>query len=280
MATWTPEEPDRGRRLLLRGAQQTLLITLYAKALDSRARRPILGDSKADEVVRAIDYDFQRTALPGNSRVIVVRARQIDEWVREYLRREPRSVVLNLGCGLDSRVSRISPPSGVEWFDVDFPEVIEERESFFAEHSGYGMLGYSLTDHRWLECVPRDRPAMVVAEGVFEYLREDDVRSLLGRIVEAFPRGQLAFDVMNSHAIASGRSALRERMGAEHTWAVDDVGALDSLEPRLRRVSNLSVFRSRYMPMRQRIALGAASVVPRIGGMIRLLRYEFGRPGA
>lgn len=106
------EGPYSRRRVKLKGAQQTLLITLYAKALDSRSRRPVLGDRKADEVARAIDYDFQGTALPGNSRAMVVRARQTDEWVRDYLRGEPGSVVLNLGCGLDSRASRISPSSG------------------------------------------------------------------------------------------------------------------------------------------------------------------------
>lgn len=36
----------------------TALLTVYAKALDSRWRRPILGDTFADDVVSQIDYDF------------------------------------------------------------------------------------------------------------------------------------------------------------------------------------------------------------------------------
>ena len=269
-------EPSRVHKVRLKGVQQTLLITLYAKALDSRSRRPILGDKKADEMVRAIDYDFARVHRPGNGNVIVVRAKQIDEWVKGFLRADPNAVVLNIGCGLDSRVSRVGPPPGVSWFDLDFPEVIEERKNFFSNRDGYRMLESSVTDPEWLESVPRGRPVLVVAEGVFEYLAEEEVKSILNRMTESFPRGQLVFDVMNSSAISSGRSTLMEKMGAEHKWAVDDVRAVDILDPRLRRVSSLSLFTSGYMPLGHRLAFGVASVVPRFRGMMRLLRYEFG----
>jgi len=38
--------------------EQTAFLTEYARALDSRWPRPILGDALADEVVGKIDYDF------------------------------------------------------------------------------------------------------------------------------------------------------------------------------------------------------------------------------
>ncbi|HUK74820.1 MAG TPA: class I SAM-dependent methyltransferase [Nitrososphaerales archaeon] len=263
-------------RVRLKGVQQTLLITLYAKALDSRSKRPILGDKKADEMVRAIDYDFAGVHRPGNGNAIVVRAKQIDEWVREFLRANPNAVVLNLGCGLDSRVSRVRPSPAVSWFDLDFPGVIEERKNFFSSRDGYQMLESSVTDPAWMESVPGGRPVLVVAEGLFEYLTEEEVRSVLNRTTDRFPRGQVVFDVMNSSAIVSGRSTLKEKMDAEHRWAVDDVRAVDALDSRLRRVSSQSIFTSSYMPTGYRLAFGVASVVPRFRGMIRLLRYEFG----
>ncbi|MFC7721892.1 hypothetical protein [Nonomuraea recticatena] len=49
--------------ITLTGAQETLLATLYGKALDTRARRPILGDQEAVRVMRRIDYDFRRTGM-------------------------------------------------------------------------------------------------------------------------------------------------------------------------------------------------------------------------
>ena len=38
--------------------EQTAFLTMYARALDSRWDRPILGDTLADDAVGEIDYDF------------------------------------------------------------------------------------------------------------------------------------------------------------------------------------------------------------------------------
>lgn len=64
---------------------ETLLIPLYAKALDSRPRHSILGDKKANVIVHLIDYDFARLTGFGNGNVMVVRAKQLDEWAKEFL---------------------------------------------------------------------------------------------------------------------------------------------------------------------------------------------------
>jgi hypothetical protein len=34
----------------------------------------------------------------------------------------PGAVVLDLGCGLDSRVFRVDPAAGHRWDDLDFPD--------------------------------------------------------------------------------------------------------------------------------------------------------------
>jgi O-methyltransferase involved in polyketide biosynthesis len=45
----------------------------------------------------------------------------------------PGAVVLDLGCGLDSRVFRVDPAGGHRRYDLDFPEVIEvKREPYRA----------------------------------------------------------------------------------------------------------------------------------------------------
>ena len=138
----------------------TLLITLYAKAMDHRSKHPILNDEKADEILSMIDYDFEKLKSSGNKNILVVRAKQYDEWLGEFLRSNPHAIVLNLGCGLDTRISTIAPSQDIDWFDVDFPEVIEERNNFFTGSGGYHMIASSLTEPRWLDAVPNNRPAM------------------------------------------------------------------------------------------------------------------------
>jgi O-methyltransferase involved in polyketide biosynthesis len=256
----------------------TLLITLYAKALDHRSRHPVLDDEKADEMVRTIDYDFEKLSSFGNGNIMVVRAKQFDEWLREFLSSNPSAVVLNLGCGLDTRVSRIKPPTSVSWFDIDYPEVIAERRKFYSERKGYRMTASSLTEPGWLEEVPRDRPAMIIADGVFEYLAPDEVKALLNRLIGHFPRGQIVFDVMSSFAVNSERSNLQETTGAVHQWTVDDVRTVDGMDPQLKRIDDVSVFRSRYvrkLPVKYRLVYGTMSVFSTFRNMMRLLRYEF-----
>lgn len=64
--------------------KETLLPTLYGRALDSRSANPILGDTFADEAVRRLDYDFAKLDLPrGASISLPVRAKHLDLWTRE-----------------------------------------------------------------------------------------------------------------------------------------------------------------------------------------------------
>jgi O-methyltransferase involved in polyketide biosynthesis len=165
-------------KINLEKEKETLLITLYAKALDSRSKNPILNDTKAEEIVNMIDYDFDKVSGFGNE-IMVVRAKQLDTWLNEFLKIYPEATVLNLGCGLDTRISRINRPSTVHWFDVDFPEVIELRRLFYSNQAGYEMIASSVTELNWLERIPRDKPVMIIAEGVLEYLTEDEIKILL-----------------------------------------------------------------------------------------------------
>src|SRR6201989_1303919 len=61
----------------------TAFVTQYARALDSRWPRPILGDTLADEIVGKIDFDFG--ALGVTQSVVcqsALRAKMLDELVR------------------------------------------------------------------------------------------------------------------------------------------------------------------------------------------------------
>jgi O-methyltransferase involved in polyketide biosynthesis len=270
---------DSTHEVDLTGAQKTLLITLYAKALDCRSKHSILHDEKAYEIVKAIDYNFENTVGYGNHNIIVVRARQIDEWIKEFLKTHPDSTVVNLGCGLDSRVARIRPFfQGISWFDVDFPEVIKERKAFFSNEEGYQMVASSITESTWLDQLPRINPATIIADGVFEYLSEAEVRTLLNRLTDHFPSGQISFDVMNSYAVEQGKTRLKEAMGAEHRWAVGDPRAVDALDSKLKRVDTMSLFASKYisgLEFRYRLMYGLVRLFPNFKNMIRLLRYDF-----
>ena len=157
------------------------------------------------------------------------------------------SVVLNLGCGLDTRVDRINHSPYVLWYDIDFSEVIELRKKFFSENKTYHMIASSITDPQWITTVPSDRDVVVIADGVFEYLTQPNVQELLNHITDHFTHGIVMFDVMNSFAINSGKKELEHQMNAKHTWAVDHIATVNQLNTKLHLRSNLSFWRSSFI---------------------------------
>jgi len=265
-------------KISLTEEKETLLITLYAKAFDNRSKRPILHDTKADEIAAQIEYDFAKLDSFDRGNLTILRAKQLDEWLRAFLKTNPGGVILNLGCGLDTRITRINPSPDVSWFDVDYPEVIALREQFYANRDGYTMIGSSVTDAEWLATIPKTRPVMIIAEGLLEYLTEDEVQTLLTRFTNAFPHGQIAFDVINSFALQAGKAQLRKTTGAEHKWAVDTPDAVDQLNPRLKRIADQPLFLSPYrreLPWQFRILYSVLALFPNVKTMLRLLRYQF-----
>ena len=56
----TEAEQKKVYKIHLTEEKGTLLITLNAKARDSRKKNSILHDKKADEILVSIDYDFEK----------------------------------------------------------------------------------------------------------------------------------------------------------------------------------------------------------------------------
>jgi len=118
----------RGRGLS--GVEETLLIPLYVRALESRRTDALLVDERAVALVEQWPEDFARIEglrMDEEDRVaIVLRSRELDRRVREFLARHPDAVVVHVGCGLDARFERVDDRR-VEWYDLDLPEVIGLR---------------------------------------------------------------------------------------------------------------------------------------------------------
>ncbi|SPM36813.1 methyltransferase [Mycobacterium rhizamassiliense] len=218
----------------------TNLVTLYLRAHESRSRHPILGDHAAGAAVDRIDYDFKRihrNSLPAsNQYLVVLRAKQLDEWCAEFLTAHPDAVVLHLGCGLDGRAFRLAVPPSVRWFDVDQPSVIALRRRLYDETEHYRMIGSSVTDPQWLDQIPTGHPTLIVAEGLLMYLREDEVRALLQRLTDRFDSGEMHFDTLSPRAPLLSKLLTKGII----KWGIGNARELESWNPKLRFVERTS----------------------------------------
>jgi O-methyltransferase involved in polyketide biosynthesis len=258
-----------------------MLATLYAKALDAGAERPLLGDALAEEVVRRIDYDWRSTGItPRNQSGVTVRTVHFDDWARDFLARHDRATVLHLGCGLDGRVFRLDPGPEVEWYDVDYPEVIALHEQLYPSREHYHRVAASVTDPAWLRDIPADRSVLVIAEGLTMYLTEDAGLALLRAVVEHFPSGELHFDAFNTLGIKSQKTnTVVRRSGATLHWAIDGPEEILAAVPGLRQVTAISVFDSesfeRGVSRGYRLMGKLMSLVPAVRMIAQYHRYAF-----
>lgn len=190
-------------------AQESLFLTLGSRAIDSRLPRPFLGDRMSDETIAATGYRLDRfptlntRLVDQRSKVfdVAVRTKRLDEIVRRFVAAEPDAVVVDLGAGLDGRIFRVDPPPTVQWYDIDFPEVIALRRQVLPKYANAHAVGADLTDRRWLQELPADRPAMIVADGVIPFLTQEDFVSLVSRLGTHFPGGELALNAYTSYGI-------------------------------------------------------------------------------
>jgi O-methyltransferase involved in polyketide biosynthesis len=268
-------------RITLTGAPETMLATLYGRALDSRASPSILHDLAADTAVRNIDYDFRRTRMTRTTAAgVALRGRQLDDWTTAFLADHPQATVLHLACGLDTRVHRLAPSSSVRWVDLDHPEVIELRERLLPAPTGdYRMLGSSVTDDDWLETVPADRPTLAVFEGLTMYLRKEDGQRLIQRITDRFPCGVLLFDCYGSLGIRLQKLVPAVRnAGATLHWSIDDPHEIETWHDGL---TCLDALRSVDMPgldllpTAGRLQMAVLARLPVFRDVGRILRYRF-----
>lgn len=219
--------------------QETLLVPLYARAVESRRKHPILDDSKALGMVESIDWDFQR--FNQRSRVIActLRSAMFDEWVKDFLRGHPEGTVVEIGSGLNTRFERLDN-GRLRWFDLDLPEVVELRRRFFTDTERRTTLAGSVLDAGWMATVRQSPgPYFLVAEAVFVYLKEHEVKAALAQIAENFPCVNIAFDTTSRRAVNGGnKDHARKKLAARFAWACDDPREIENWNIGLRLVES------------------------------------------
>jgi O-methyltransferase involved in polyketide biosynthesis len=209
--------------------EDSLWLTLCGRALDNRSAHPILGDATADQIVRTLDYDYDQLHVDTNLVLsVALRAKKLDQVASVFLARHPNAVGLDLGAGLDTRFERLAAPATVDWYDVDFPAVAAAREHVIPQRPNGHVIAADVRNTDWLDAVPSDRPAIVVADGLMGFLTQDELVSLWNRLVSHFPSGEI---VLNSYT----RLAIWIAHHARGTKSVSDLvkfpGMDDPREP-------------------------------------------------
>jgi O-methyltransferase involved in polyketide biosynthesis len=266
--------------------EQTAFLTEYARALDSRWPRPILGDRLADEIVARIDYDFAGLGLPAS--VVCqssLRAKMLDDRVRSFTSEHPDAVVVDLGAGLDTGMQRVKPPTTVDWYSVDLPNVIALRDELVPAAGPAHSVAASVADDSWTDTIPADRPTMLIADGLLAFLSEDVIIRLFRHIADHFGSGEMAF---NDYGRIGWFSRLAVKLAPQKMFSAvgsqwgyrgfKDARVPETWNPRLRLVEEASLAHAPEVdlfPSWIRLATKVSGYFAASARKARILRYRF-----
>ena len=217
--------------------QETLLIPLYYRAMESVADRPAFVDQKAIEILPRLNYDFsgfdQAWSLRND---VVTRTVIFDELVADFIKRHPDGRVINLGAGLDARFWRLDNGQ-IRWYDLDMPDSIALREPFLCTGERNHVIAKSMFDRSWFDDISEvdddETATLIVAEALFIYFDEALIRDLFDDLTRRFPGAEILFQSI-CPAIVGRKSVvpILRRTRAELKWGIHTGRELESWDCR------------------------------------------------
>lgn len=226
--------------------QETLLIPLWARAIEAGKADPILKDLKAVEILKAIDYDFDKFVKAKGTQVgACLRGFIIDRWVRAFLQQHPEGTVVEIGSGLDTRYERLDNGK-LRWFDLDLPDAMEVRKRFFEETTRRTFISSSVLESEWMNTVRnvvrKPEAVFFVAEGILIYLAKEQVKELLSLLADNFQGCHLAFDAMSPFMVKHQH----HHDSVKHTearfgWGIKNIKEIETWDKRLSIEESLTL---------------------------------------
>ena len=149
-------------------------------------------------------------------------------YLKEQMENDKTAIVLHLGCGMDSRVERVGT-NGHLWYDVDFPDVIQERKRYYTETEEYHMISSDVRQSEWLSEVPQDKNAIVIMEGISMYLLPEELTVVLENLTKYFPEVHILMDCYTIFAAKTSKykNPIND-VGVTQVYGMDDPLALEN----------------------------------------------------
>lgn len=231
----------------LNEVSETAFLTLQCHALDAQSRRPYLNDTSAIQTMNILRPHFaeserslHKNLLKNNVKSNLIahtalRAKKYDQYIRDFLDKLPEAAVINIGCGLDNRFERVDNGQ-ISFYDLDLPDIINIKRQIFPEKNRYSQIPQSVFEFDWMDRIKNEH-VILVAEGVFMYCREGDVKSLFFKLQEKLKNPEIVFEVFSSKWLSGWRKSITEFKlkkelkfgeGASYQFGIADSDAIES----------------------------------------------------
>ncbi|ECC9924013.1 class I SAM-dependent methyltransferase [Salmonella enterica subsp. enterica] len=183
---------------------ETLLIPLVCKAEETQQTKPIIRDYMACSILKKINIDTDKYKKKRISRVgTALRTKFFDSTVSEFIDKNKHPVIINLGCGLDTRYYRLKKDITYKahFYYIDLLDVIELRRQLLPEKFNETYIPGSILNDHWVNHIKQrsnnNYQFLFLLEGLVMYFSEEDVMFLFNVICQHFKSGFIVFDTLN-----------------------------------------------------------------------------------
>lgn len=211
----------------LTGVPETMLQTVFARAVETKKNRGLLNDKKAVDIINRLNYDFSNAEKDSSMQYgTIARTIILDKLVKDFISKNPNACVINIACGLDARYLRLDNKK-ILWYDLDLEETINVRKKFFKDTDNNKMIASSVLDFAWIDKVDTEgRPVLVIMEGLSMYLQENDIRNILDCFTKRFKGATFLIETMNPMIVKKFKEKSIEGSNAKFTWGIKNGEAL------------------------------------------------------
>jgi len=233
----------------LGSVQQTLLLPLWGRAIETQKKKHLLTDNLAVAIINSIPYDFtimSKNIHPLTRIAWIARSIYFDQKIKSFIEIYPEATIINIGCGLDTTFDRVDNGK-IGWIDLDLPDTIELRKKYIAESDRRHFVAKSVLDTSWYNTIGNKEHVMLLIAGVLYYFDESEVKGLFNDFHIFLPSVEIVFDYASRRGVKMSNKMVIEKRGMDKSaylkWGIDRIFDIEKWDHNIKVISNMPMYK-------------------------------------
>jgi O-methyltransferase involved in polyketide biosynthesis len=196
---------------------------VYFRAKETQRLDSIIKDPLAVEIVERMSFNGSVVDDWTIQFGIAIHTLIVDNVVKQFLQEYPDALVLTIGGGLATRPLLINN-NQAEWFCIDGPYVEPFWHQLIGESNHNHFISSVVTDLDWMDQITdTGRKVLFIAEGIFLYLTEPEVKQVILSLQRRFPNSEIVMEVIGKFILNSTQIFRSQAIpGGRFQWGIND----------------------------------------------------------
>jgi len=240
---------NRENKIELGSVQETLLLPLWGRAIETKKTKPLLIDNKAVSIIDNLPYDF--SVIANNVSKLsqlswIARSIFFDKKIKAFIADNPEATIVNIGCGLDTTFDRVDNGK-IQWIDLDLPDSIALRQNYFSESDRRKFVPMSVFNSDWYKNINSPNKVMLLIAGVLYYFDETEVKKLFSDFHKFLPGVEIVFDYCSTKGKEIANKKVIEKGGMDKSaylkWGIDNIFDIEKWANTIKVKNNVPMFK-------------------------------------